>query len=218
MSACCSGACAAIEGKFGPKVARRDLLHYRKKGPGPTARLLRDGVTANGGPGETLLDIGAGIGPLTFELLERGVRRAVSVDASTAYIEAGREEAARRNRAEQVNWVHGDFVAVAASLEPAETVALDRVVCCYPDFEPLLIEAAKHARRRIAISYPRGTRFVRFGLAVQNALRALKGDAFRTFLHPPQAMEQLIRGQGFALAVRRQTWIWSADVYVKETR
>jgi SAM-dependent methyltransferase len=118
MANCCSSACAVIEEQFGPRRARRDLLRYRKKGPEATAKLLRDGIAASGGPGETLLDIGAGIGPLTFELLERGVRRAVSVEASAACVAAGREEAARRNRATQVEWVHGDFVAVAASLEP----------------------------------------------------------------------------------------------------
>jgi len=216
MANCCSSACAAIEEKFGPRRARRDLLRYRKKGPEATAKLLRDGIAACGGPGETLLDIGAGIGPLTFELLERGVRRAVSVEASAACVAAGREEAARRNRATQVEWVHGDFVAVAASLDAADTVTLDRVVCCYPGFEPLLTEAARHARGHVAISYPRDVWFVRLALAVENGLRALKGEGFRTFLHPPRQMEQLIRGRGFVLSSRRTTWAWSVDVYVRQ--
>ena len=213
MSGCCSGVCAAIETKFDSRRARRDLVQYRKKGPGPTTRLLRDGVTAAGGPGETLLDIGAGIGPLTFELVERGVRRAVSVEASAAYVAAGREEAARRNRAEQVEWRHGDYVALSESLAPADTVTLDRVVCCYPRFEPLLAAAATHARRRIALSYPRDVWFVRLALAAENAVRALRRDAFRTFLHPPPAIERLIRAHGFALSLRRTTWVWCADVY-----
>jgi magnesium-protoporphyrin O-methyltransferase len=216
MANCYSGACTAIEEQFGPRRARRDLLRYRKKGPEATAKLLRDGIAASGGPGETLLDVGAGIGPLTFELLERGVRRAVSVEASAACVAAGREEAVRRNRAAQVEWVHGDFVAKAASLGAADTVTLDRVVCCYPGFEPLLTEAASHARGRVAISYPRDLWFVRLALAVENRLRALKGEGFRTFLHPPRRMEELIRGQGFVLFARRTTWAWSADVYVRQ--
>jgi magnesium-protoporphyrin O-methyltransferase len=216
MANCCSSGCAAIEEQFGPRRARRDLLRYRKKGPEATAKLLRDGIAASGGPGETLLDIGAGIGPLTFELLERGVRRAVSVEASAACVAAGREEAARRNRATQVEWVHGDFVAVAASLDAADTVTLDRVVCCYPGFLPLLTEAARHARGRVAISYPRDVWFVRLALAVENGLRALKGTGFRAFLHPPRQMEELIRGQGFVLSTRRTTGAWSVDVYVRQ--
>jgi SAM-dependent methyltransferase len=216
MGGCCPGVCRAIEQEFGARVARRDALRYRRKGPAATTRLLRDGVTAAGGPGETLLDIGAGIGPLIFELLERGARRAVSVEASAACIAAGREEAARRPRAEQVEWHHGDYVALAGSLAWADTVALDRVVCCYPGFEQLLVAATRHARRYLAISYPRDVWYVRLALAAENGIRGLTGNAFRTFLHSPPQIDRLIRGSGFVPSVRRTTWVWCADVYVRE--
>ena len=216
MAACCSRVPAALEERFGARLAQRDLRDYRRKGPGPTTKLLRDGLAAAGGPGEGLLDIGAGIGPLTFELLEGGVQRAVNVEASAAYIAAGREEAALRRRTAQIEWHHGDYVELASGLAPADTVTLDRVVCCYPSFEPLLREAATHARLRIALSYPREVWFVRLVLAVENALRALAGQAFRTFLHPPPEIERLIRGHGFSLSVRRETWSWRADVYSRE--
>ncbi len=112
MSGCCPGACHAIEQKFGARVARRDALRYRKKGPA----------------------------------------------------------------------------------------------------------AAKHARRHLAISYPRDVWYVRLALAVENAVRAVTGNAFRTFLHAPREMDQLIRGSGFSPSVRRTTWVWCADVYVREAR
>ena len=215
MSSCCSNACAAIEKKFGERVARRELANYLQKGPGPTTKLLRDGLAAGGGPIETLLDVGAGIGSLTFELLERGVQRAVCVDASAAFVAAGQGEAARRARAERIEWIHGDYAALAAGLAPADAVTLDRVVCCYPRYQPLLDSAAKHARRCLALSYPRDVWWVRVVLASQNALRALTGAEFRTFVHPAGKMEQLIRSRGFTLLTRRLTWVWCADVYVR---
>ena len=216
MTTCCSGPCAAIEKKFDEAMARRELASYLKKGPGPTTKLLRDGVMAAGVSVDTLLDVGAGIGALTFELLERGVRRAVGVDASAASVAAARAEAHRRKRADQAEWVHGDFVAVADQLAPADAVTLDRVVCCYPHYEPLLAAAASRARRGLAMSYPRDVWFVRLVLAVENAVCALTGEAFRSFVHPPPKMEQLVRSHGFTLASRRKTWAWSADVYVKK--
>src|SRR5215813_83660 len=82
-SACCSTHGNVADAQFDEKIARRDLENYRKKGPGPTARLLR--VNAGAADG-TLLDIGSRIGGLTFELLERGVQRATAVDASKAYL------------------------------------------------------------------------------------------------------------------------------------
>jgi magnesium-protoporphyrin O-methyltransferase len=167
MRSCCSSQCGAIEEQFDARVAQRELAKYRKRGAGPTTKLLRDGVAAGGGPFETLIDVGAGIGALTFELLKHGVRRAVSIDASTACVTAGREEAVRRNVAEQVQWVLGDYVALAEQLAPADVVTLDRVVCCYPDFVPLLAAAARHARRCLAISYPRDLGFVRVAMAAE---------------------------------------------------
>lgn len=215
MTTCCSGPCAAIEKKFDETMARRELASYLKKGPGPTTKLLRDGIMAAGVSADTLLDVGAGIGALTFELLERGVRRAVGVDASAACVAAARAEARRRKRADQAEWVQGDFVAMADRLAPADAVTLDRVVCCYPHYEPLLAAAASRARRGLAMSYPRDVWFVRLVLAVENAVRAMTGEAFRSFVHPPPEMEQLVRSHGFTLASRRRTWVWSADVYLK---
>ena len=54
---CCSGCVgyAAAERQFGPAVAERDLKSYRKKGPGPTTRLLRD-LLADAGAIAALLD------------------------------------------------------------------------------------------------------------------------------------------------------------------
>jgi 2-polyprenyl-3-methyl-5-hydroxy-6-metoxy-1,4-benzoquinol methylase len=213
MSSCCSTACGAIEEQFGARVAQRELARYAKRGAGPTTRLLRDGVEASGGPYETLIDVGAGIGALTFELLKHGVRHAVSIDASTACATAGREEGVRRNLADQIQWIHGDYVALAERLAPADVVTLDRVVCCYPGFAPLLAAAARHARHCLAISYPRGVSFVRVAIAVENALRRLMGKTFRTFLHPSEEMERLIRSERFELSSRRTTWFWCVDIY-----
>ena len=51
----------------------------------------------------TLLDIGAGVGALTFELLDRGMTDVVVVEASSAYLAAGHDEAVRRHREASVS-------------------------------------------------------------------------------------------------------------------
>src|SRR5512145_1009533 len=73
VSSCCSGCCTGIARQFDAKTAAGDLHRYREKGPGPTTRLLREFV-ARVGVGDTVLDIGAGIGALSFELLAGGFR------------------------------------------------------------------------------------------------------------------------------------------------
>lgn len=135
----------AAERQFTAEKAAKELEAYRKGRLGPTTRLLRDGVVELSLSDGSLLDIGGGVGALTFELLERGMTKAVVADASAAYVAATREEANRRGRAESAAVVHGDLLELSAQLPAADLVTLDRVVCCYPAYKPMLEEATRHA-------------------------------------------------------------------------
>jgi magnesium-protoporphyrin O-methyltransferase len=141
--------------------------------------------------------------------------RAIVVDASSAFLTAATEEATRVGRSDAMEFIHGDFLSVAAELTAADVVTLDRVVCCYPAWVPLLEEAARRARRCLALSYPRGRWYVRAGMALENGRRRLRANPFRAFVHSPAEMEHVIRESGFALVSRRHTWMWSADVYMR---
>jgi SAM-dependent methyltransferase len=158
-----------------------------------------------------LLDVGA----LTFELLDRNMTDAVVVEASPAYLAATRNEAGRRGREASVKFVGGDFLNVADTLPNASLVTLDRVVCCYPWYEPLLEEALRRAGNGLALSYPKDRWYVRVVVWVENALRSRR-TAFRTFVHPAARMQQIIERAGFELVDRRGTILaWSADIFVR---
>jgi magnesium-protoporphyrin O-methyltransferase len=216
MASCCSTYERAADKQFNQKRAETQLKRYRESGPDATTRLLEDGIAESGALGGTVLDVGSGIGALTFALLERGMTGAVVVDASSAFIGAARQEAERRGRSDAIQFVHADFVAAASGLPGASVVTLDRVVCCYPACEPLLDAALGHAERSIALSYPRDRWYVRAFTLLENGLRWLGRNPFRTFVHPFSTMERMIRGAGFDLSSRRETWIWSADVYTRQ--
>jgi Methyltransferase domain len=96
MMACCSTFERVAERQFNQRKAAEELRRYRQKGSGQTTRLLQDALAKSGALSGLLLDVGSGVGSLTFGLLEQGVTRAVAVDASSAYLEAAREEAERR--------------------------------------------------------------------------------------------------------------------------
>ena len=74
--------------QFTEAKAANELKAYRNGRLGPTTRLMRDGIVDRGLNQGSLLDIGGGVGPLTFELLGRGMRRAIIADASAAYVAA----------------------------------------------------------------------------------------------------------------------------------
>ena len=213
MTACCSSVGAAAERQFSEKRATKDLADYRTNGPGSTARLLLAGIAKAGQSHGRLLDIGSGVGALTFELLELGLTEAIGVDLSSAYVAAAAEEAARRGRTASVQFAHGDFVGIARQFLPADIVTLDRVVCCYPKYERLLDESVRHADRCFALSYPRDVWYVRTWVGVQNLARQVRRNPFRTFVHSASAMDHVIRRAGFELVSRSCTRTWCADVY-----
>src|SRR6266849_8330760 len=126
MSSCCSSFWAASQWQFSDAVARRDLKRYRQHGPDATTRLLRDAILRAGNR-TTVLDVGAGIGALGFELLAAGAERVTAVEAAPAYLAAAREEAGRRSVAHRLELVQGDFLLTRLRVISA-TVAFSMLV------------------------------------------------------------------------------------------
>ena len=217
MSSCCSSFCTTTERQFSDAVARRDLRRFRRRGPDATTRLLRDAILRAGAV-ESVLDVGTGIGALSLELLASGVPRAVAVDAASAYLAVAREEAARRNVAGRLELLHGDFVTVGPQIAPADVVAMNRVVCCYPAYEPLLKTALGRSRRFFAFSYPHNRWYVRAVVSLMNLARAAFRNHFRVFVHSAAGMHALIARCGFSAVSRHTTPVWAVEVWAKQVR
>lgn len=197
-----------MPGQFDDAVARRDLARYHRRGPDATTRALLSGIRARAGQEAHLLDIGAGIGVLHHELLGTIIASATHVEAAPAYITVAREEATRRAHGERVTFLQGDAVGLGPDLPSADVVTLDRVVCCYPDWEGLARLAAGKARSLIGVSLPRDRWYVRTGVAVENMVRSFRGNDFRTFVHPVAALELLMNRLGFNVVQVTDTFFW----------
>ncbi len=215
MSSCCSEFCSRAGSHFDAGRAESDLRRYLKKGLAPTACLIRDLVLGAGG-GRTLLDIGGGIGALTFELMNRGFANGTIVEASQAFVDAARGEAERRGQFGRISVEHADFVVAGRSVPQADVVVLDRVVCCYPSLAPLFEEALRHSRRLLALSYPRDRWHVRHVAGIQNLLRAIFRNPFRFFVHPPSQIRTLASRHGFECLRRKETFTWCVEIYARE--
>ena len=118
------------------------------------SRALIEALRAGGIDGQTVLDVGGGVGAVHHALLRSGAASAVDVDASRAYVATARAEAERQGHADRVRYLTGDFVALADDVGPADLVALDRVICCYPDMAALVGRSAALARRRYGPRLP----------------------------------------------------------------
>lgn len=208
--------CCGIEDQFDRERAEQDLRRYRRRGPLPTTRRLLRALGARPRPDATVLDIGGGVGVIHYELLRRGFAGATHVDRSQAFIEVARREAASAGHADRVQFVHGDFRVVAASLDPADVVTLDRVVCCDPDFASLLPLAADRARQTLGLSFPRDRWYVRFFVYVSNVWRRVRGSDFRVYVHSPAAMDALLRRLGLHRTQTDGTLVWAIEVWERD--
>lgn len=209
----CGPGCTCGGNEFGEAAARRSLRSYRRSGPPRTTSWLIDGLREGGIEGMTVLDIGAGVGVVHLELLTSGASAATDVDGSPAFVAVAREEAVRRGTADRVRHEVGDFVAMAPGIEPADLVALDRVVCCYPDMEALVRLSVARARWRYGLVYPRDTWWIRAGSRVMNGFARLFRQEVRAFIHRTAAVEAIVRAAGFVPLLRRTNVFWQVAVY-----
>ena len=211
---CCH--CQGVARMFDEKMARRQLRHYRRKGPGKGTRELVDAVAGDGVEGRTFIDIGGGVGAIQHELMERGTAGGTSADASPAYLAAAKEEAEARGFAGRIRYVEGDFVERANEVGVADLVTLDRVVCCYPDMPALVGAAARLTRRTLGLVIPRGTRFMRGGVAIVNLFQRLRRHPFRVYVHDPGEVEAVLGEYGLQRRYVREGLVWRMAVYGRE--
>lgn len=205
------------DGFFTQRMARRAAKRYRERGlDKPALRLLtfleREGVNE-----ATILEVGGGVGEVQIELLKLGAAGTVNLEISAAYEheaaqllrEAGAEDRAQRR-------IH-DIAADPEAVAPADVVVLNRVVCCYPDYERLLGAAADHAEGLLVFSYPRRNAISRLLIGLQNLSFRLRGKEFRVFVHSPSAMFRVLEERGLRLVYAHEPVVWQIAGFARQT-
>jgi 2-polyprenyl-3-methyl-5-hydroxy-6-metoxy-1,4-benzoquinol methylase len=207
--------CCGVEKTFGKGLAEHDLHDYQAHGPSKTTRLLIEALKAAGIEGLRLLDIGGGVGVVQHELLAAGVSSAISVEASSAYLQVAQRESERQGHAGRITYYHGDFVDLAPQLPQADIVTLDRVICCYPHMQALVGLSAARAAKFYGVVFPRDTGWMKAGGWLVNLLLRLQHNAFRAFVHPTTEVEAVVRANGLERRYYRKTFLWQVLVYAR---
>lgn len=201
---------------FSRREAEDDLRRYRRSGVDGATKALIDAVAAEGIVGASLLDVGGGIGAIQLELLAAGLGSAQSVDATEAYVEVARREAARRGYADRTRHLLGTLSEAGEAAEPADVVTLDKVVCCDPDAAALLGEVTRRARRMVGLVYPRVTWWNRLAARAYRVWGRVTGDPTRWYLHETGRVDGLLRDAGFLRRTVTETFIWQVALYVRD--
>lgn len=212
---CCH--CQVADSKFGEKSARGDLVRYRKRGPDVTTRRLIRAFQDQSIAEAKLLDIGSGIGVLSHELLKGPVASSTLVDESSAYQAVARDLAAEHGTADRCTFVQGDFVDVQPTLPEADLVALDRVVCCYPEVAPLLGAVADTGAVWCGLSYPRDRWYIKAMVVATNASFWLRRMDFRVFVHLEPRIWALLEKEGFRVHMESSTFVWKIVLLERRT-
>jgi 2-polyprenyl-3-methyl-5-hydroxy-6-metoxy-1,4-benzoquinol methylase len=206
MSGCCDP--SGYEDVFGQRFARALARRYRKRGLDRTARRMVDFLDRQGVEGASVLEIGGGVGDIQLELLRRGAERATNLELVGEYDEQAAALADEAGVSDRVERRVIDIAAEPDAVGQADIVVLHRVVCCYPDYERLLSAAADHARRLLVFSHPRSNLLNRAIVGAENTLRRLKGNSFRAFTHPPEAMMSVLDDAGLRPSYRHRGTVW----------
>jgi magnesium-protoporphyrin O-methyltransferase len=203
---------------FSRREAEDDLRRYRRSGVDGATKALIDAIAAEGIQGASLLDVGGGIGAIQLELLAAGLGSAQSVDATEAYVEVARQEAARRGYADRTRHLLGTLADAGEAAEPADVVTLDKVICCDPDAAGLLAQVARRARRMVGLVYPRVTWWNRLAARIYVVWGRVTRDPTRWYLHDTARVDGLLRDAGFLRRTVAETFIWQVALYVRDER
>ena len=117
MSCCNYG---DYDNAFNQNLAQKELKEYRETGLKKSSQPLMEVLDNLPLKGKSLLDIGGGIGGITFELFKKDIDHATHIDISKASVETFRTELDERSLTGKVNSLNGDFVALADQIAEAE--------------------------------------------------------------------------------------------------
>jgi magnesium-protoporphyrin O-methyltransferase len=194
---------------FSDRFARRIARRYARRGLTKTQQRLVTFLAERGLDGASVLEIGGGVGEVHVELLRRGAAEVTNTEISTSYEQRAAELLEESGLTGRVTRRFVDIAEAPDEVAPADVVVLHRVVCCYPHYDKLLSAAGSHAGRLLVFSYPPAGPVTRAIMGWDNLVRRLRGNEFRSFVHPPRGMVAVLEAQGLRPTYRHRGWSWN---------
>lgn len=206
MSDCCTP--KGYRQIFSEKNASGEANRYRRKGLDGTSKRIFELIRRQSIEGKTLLEVGGGIGAVEIELLKAGMARAMNVELTPTYEAAAGDLLVEAGLTDRVERQLMDFAEAGNSVEAADVVVMNRVICCYPDMPKLAGAAADRAKGMLVMSFPNRRLWTRLGLTIANFGFRVVRMQFRVFLHPPALILAAVEQRGFETRHNEPGLLW----------
>ena len=164
--------------------------------------------------GRTVVDLGCGAGGFSVELLKRGASSSVGIDLSPKMIESAAQLARANGFDTRAKFELGN--AAIVELPVTDAVIMDKVLCCYSEWEPLLENAMSSSMDLVGFVVPRDEGIAkwpfRLGVRVVNFFQR-RGEKILFYLHPLDRLDETLRASGFILRRKRGSRFWLVFLY-----
>ena len=187
---------------------------YKNKGLSRSSKLLLKFISEDSINDKAVLDLGCGAGGLSMELLKHGAQTSVGFDLSPRMIEAATELARVTGFERRAKFQEGN--AALAELPRSDIVVMDKVLCCYSEWRPLLKNAMDASNGMIGFTVPRDEGVAkwpfRLALRIANYFQKRSGGVL-FYLHPLGIIDKTLRDAGFSRLRKRTSRFWLVFLY-----
>ena len=164
-----------------------------------------------------MVDLGCGAGGFAIQLLKEGASSAAGFDLSQKMIYTANELAKAEGFETKTKFQIGN--AATAELPPSDVVIMDKVLCCYSDWQPLLKNAINASQEVIGFIVPRDVGIARLcfrpGVRIVNYFAKRKGNTL-FYLHPLGEVDKTLQDSGFTLHKKQTKRFWLAFLYIRK--
>ena len=190
---------------------------YQKRGLSRSSNLLFSFILEGGIQGRSVADLGCGAGGFSVELLKRGAGNSFGIDLSPKMIESAKQLAHATGFDTRAKFELGN--AASAALPITDVVIMDKILCCYSEWEPLLKNAMGSTKDMIGFIVPRDEGVAklpfRLGVRVVNFFQR-RSKAILFYLHPLDRVDETLRTSGFILRRKRASRFWLVFLYSRK--
>ena len=187
---------------------------YKNKGLSRSSKLLLRFILDNNIRDRSVLDLGCGAGGLSFELLKEGASNAVGFDLSPKMISVANELAQANGFESRAKFQLGN--GATSELPGSDIVVMDKMLCCYSDWRPVLKNAIEASKVMVGFTVPRDEGITkipfRLGLKVVNYFQRKSGGVL-FYLHPLGTIDKTMRESGFNRRKRQGSRFWLVFLY-----